>query len=285
MKNTKINQQKWLQKINDTMMIGGKSKRTFNNYKSQLNKLFNYYDENTHIDKLNEDDLLDYFKLNYINRNFSSNTLNLSICSVRFLFSICFNKELNKKKLHSCKLKKRIPTIIPKSEFLTFINEESSLRHKCWLLLGFCSGLRAEEIAHLKIENINSKEHKLKILGKGNKERFTRLPDIVIKFLRLYCKKYHIIDKEGYIFKCHKDADIPSSDTIVNYFSNLMKKYNKFGVYTFHSLRHSFATYYLQSGGSLLKLQSMLGHTNLNTTTIYLHLSHNFNELEDNRYV
>ena len=95
MKNTKINQQKWLQKINDTMMIGGKSKRTFNNYKSQLNKLFNYYDENTHIDKLNEDDLLDYFKLNYINRNFSSNTLNLSICSVRFLFSICFNKELN----------------------------------------------------------------------------------------------------------------------------------------------------------------------------------------------
>ena len=64
-----------------------------------------------------------------------------------------------------------------------------------------------------------------------------------------------------------------------------MKKYNKFGVYTFHSLRHSFATYYLQSGGSLLKLQSMLGHTNLNTTTIYLHLSHNFNELEDNRYV
>ena len=54
---------------------------------------------------------------------------------------------------------------------------------------------------------------------------------------------------------------------------------------TFHSLRHSFATYYLANGGSLLALQSMLGHTNLNTTTIYLHLSQNFNELEGIKYV
>ena len=123
MKNTKINQQKWLQKINDTMMIGGKSKRTFNNYKSQLNKLFNYYDENTHIDKLNEDDLLDYFKLNYINRNFSSNTLNLSICSVRFLFSICFDKDLNKKKLPSCKLRKEFQQLFLKANFLHLLTK------------------------------------------------------------------------------------------------------------------------------------------------------------------
>lgn len=285
MKNTITNQEKWLQKINDTMMIGGKSNKTFSNYKSQLNKLFKYYDENTHIDKLNEENLLEYFKINYINKNLSSDTLNLAVCSVRYLFSICFDKELNKKKLPNCKLKKSIPTIVPKNEFLTFINEEQNLKHKCWLILGFCCGLRAEEVAHLRIENIYSKEHKLKVLGKGNKERFTRLPNTVIKLLRLYCKKYHITAKEGYIFKHHIDTDMPSSDTVVNYFSNLMKKYNKFGIYTFHSLRHSFATYYLESGGSLLTLQSMLGHNSINTTTIYLHLSHNFNELEDKRYV
>ena len=54
---------------------------------------------------------------------------------------------------------------------------------------------------------------------------------------------------------------------------------------SFHSLRHSFATYYLANGGSLLTLQSMLGHKNLNTTTIYLHLSQNFNTLEGIKYV
>lgn len=285
MKNTKTNQIKWLNKIEDTMKIGGKSKRTYENYKSQLNKFFNYYDSNTNIDKLNEDDLLDYFKINYLNNNMSSNTLNLSICSIRYLFSICFDKELNKKKLPNSKTTKRLPNIIPKDEFITIFNNEKNIKHKCWLILGFCSGLRADEIAHLKIENIYSKDHKLKVLGKGNKERFTRLPDIVIKCLRSYCKKYKITKKEGYIFEYFKDNTIPSSKSIVNYFTILMKSYNKCNIYTFHSLRHSFATYYLSSGGSLLTLQSMLGHSNLNTTTIYLHLAQNFNEIEDKRYV
>ena len=285
MKNTKINQDKWLKKVNETMKIGGKSNRTYNNYKSQLNKLFKFYSEKTDIDKLNEDDLLDFFRINYIDKNVSFNTLNLSICAVRYLFSICFDIELNKKKLPNSKLKKRLPVIIPKNEFIMFFNDDKSIRHKCWLILGFCSGLRVEEVAHLRIENIDTFNHKLKVIGKGNKERYTILPDVVIKFLRLYCKKYKITQKEGYLFKCHCDTDIPSSNTIVNYFSNLMKKYNKLGVYTFHSLRHSFATYYLANGGSLLTLQSMLGHKNLNTTTIYLHLSQNFNELEGIKYV
>lgn len=285
MKNTKNNQEKWLKKINETMQIGGKSKRTYNNYKSQLNKFFKYYDSTVDINKLDEDDLLDYFKINYFNKNVAGDTLNLGICSIRYLFSICFNKELNKRKLPSSKIKKRLPVFIPKDEFITIFNEEKSIRHQCWLILGFCSGLRAEEVAHLKFEDLYPEEHKIKVLGKGNKERFTKLPNIVIKCINVYCRKYHITDKKGYIFLCHRDADIPSPETISNYFSNLMKKYNKLGIYTFHSLRHSFATYYLKNGGSLLTLQSMLGHTNLNTTIIYLHLSHNFNELEDKRYV
>ena len=75
------------------------------------------------------------------------------------------------------------------------------------------------------------------------------------------------------------------SKTIINYFSVLKDTYNLPDNITFHSLRHSFATYYLANGGSLLALQSMLGHTNLNTTNIYLHLSQNFNELEGIKYV
>ena len=76
-----------------------------------------------------------------------------------------------------------------------------------------------------------------------------------------------------------------NSKTIINYFSVLKDMYNLNENISFHSLRHSFATYYLSNGGSLLTLQSMLGHTNLSTTTTYLHLSQNFNELEGIKYV
>ena len=76
-----------------------------------------------------------------------------------------------------------------------------------------------------------------------------------------------------------------NSKTIINYFSEIKKTYELNKNISFHSLRHSFATYYLVNGGSLLKLQSMLGHKSLNTTAIYLHLALNFNELEGVKYV
>lgn len=59
-----------------------------------------------------------------------------------------------------------------------------------------------------------------------------------------------------------------NSKTIVNYFTVLEDIYNLDERISFHSLRHSFATYFLLNGGSLLALHSMLGHPRLNTTTI-----------------
>lgn len=283
MKNSQINQKKWLVKIYETMMIGGKSTQTFLNYKSHISRFLKYYPENTDFKKFNENDILEYLKKNYLELNKCADTLNVAECSIKFLFSICFDIELNKKKLPSCKTKKRIPTILPKDKFLTIINEENNLKHKCWLILAFCSGLRVDEIANLKIEDLSSKEHKIKVLGKGNKERYTILPNISIKIIAKYCKENNI--SSGPLFSGFKGRKILNSKTIINYFSVLKDTYNLPDNITFHSLRHSFATYYLANGGSLLALQSMLGHTNLNTTTIYLHLSQNFNELEGIKYV
>ena len=137
--------------------------------------------------------------------------------------------------------------------------------------------------AKSKVEDIDKTNHKLRVLGKGNKERYTILPDIVIKLLELYCREKDI--RYGYIFKGAKGKEVMNNKTIINYFSVIKDTYNLDDNISFHSLRHSFATYYLMNGGTLLTLQSMLGHTNLNTTTIYLHLSQNFNELEGINYV
>ena len=104
-----------------------------------------------------------------------------------------------------------MPTILPKDNFLKIINTEGLLKHKCWLILAFCSGLRVDEVSKVKVEDINSKEHKLKVLGKGNKERYTILPDITIKLLRLYCKEKNI--KNGYLFPGTNGKDIMNSKT------------------------------------------------------------------------
>ena len=58
MKNTEKNKQKWVEKVKFTLELGGKSDRTFSNYKSHINRFLNYYDESTEINKLSEDDVV-----------------------------------------------------------------------------------------------------------------------------------------------------------------------------------------------------------------------------------
>ena len=284
MKNTEKNKKKWVEKVKFTLELGGKSNRTFENYKSHINRFLNFYDENTEINQLSENQIIDYIKNEYIDLNKCSSTLNVGIYSIRFLYSVCFNRKLNKDLLPSTKLTKKIPTIMSKQLFLKIFNEEHCLKYKCWLILAFCSGLRVNEVASLKIENIYSNEHKLKVLGKGNKERYTILPDIVIKFLRLYCKEQHITNKNGYLFLSYDKQNCINSKSIINYFSTIKDAYNLNKNISFHTLRHSFATYYLMNGGNIITLKSMLGHTHLDTTNIYLHIAQNFNNLEGIKY-
>ena len=283
--NTEKNKEKWIEKIRQTLEIGGRSEKTFANYKSHLIRFLNYYAKETNLKKLNENDILTYIRVNYIDKGLSGESYNMAVKSIRFFYSICFDKVLKKNLLPNYKSRKRLPDIIDKKNFIHIFNNEKHMNHKCWLLLAFCFGLRVEEVATLKIENIYADEHKLKVLGKGNKERYTILPDITIKFLRLYCKEKKITRKNGYLFVGTSDHDVMNSKTIVNYFTKIKNKYNLNKNLTFHCLRHSFATYYLSNGGNILTLKSMLGHKSLNSTTIYLHISQNFNSLEGIKYV
>lgn len=281
--NTKQNQQIWIEKIHNNLKLRGRSENTFINYKSCLNKFFNFFNETTNIEKLSEEDIIPFLNNCYLKKNRSKYTYNVAVASIKLLYLVCFNKTINYILLPSSKLPKRLPIILTKTDFIRIINGEKNLKYKCWLLLAFCSGLRVEEVTKVKIEDINSKEHKLRVIGKGNKERYTILPDITIRFLRQYCKEKNI--KEGYLFPGTNNKDVMNPKSIINYFSLIKDTYNLNNNITFHSLRHSFATYYLSNKGSLLTLQSMLGHKSLNSTVIYLHLSQNFNELEGIKYV
>lgn len=283
--NTEKNKEKWIEKIRQTLEIGGRSEKTFANYKSHLIRFLNYYAKETNLKKLNENDILTYIRVNYIDKGLSGESYNMAVKSIRFFYSICFDKVLKKNLLPNYKSRKRLPDIIDKKNFIHIFNNEKHMNHKCWLLLAFCSGLRVEEVATLKIENIYADEHKLKVLGKGNKERYTILPDIVTKFLRLYCKEQHIINKQGYLFTSHYNHETHiNSKSIINYFSTLKVAYDLDKNISFHTLRHSFATYYLMNGGNIITLKSMLGHSHLDTTNIYLHIAQNFNKLEGINY-
>ena len=278
--NNEKNKKVWLKKCEETLRMGGRSEVTIKNYRYAIIRFLNRYDEKTNISKLTIDDIIKYFKKDFIDKGLSAATYNVNLAAVRFFYLICFERSISKVLLPNSKLRKRFPKIVTKELFLKIINNEDNLEHKCWLLLSFCCGLRISEVATIKIEDIYSKEHKLRVLGKGNKERFTILPDIVIKFLRLFYQKKRYTHKKGYLFIGQNINNHICERTIGNYFSSLKKEYNLPPEITEHSLRHSFATYFLMNGGDLLVLKSMMGHKSLNSTSIYIHLSQNFNNIK-----
>ena len=87
------------------------------------------------------------------------------------------------------------------------------------------------------------------------------------------------------MFKGINEHEHINCKSIINYFSTLKIAYDLDKNISFHTLRHSFATYYLMNGGNIITLKNMLGHSHLNTTNIYLHIAQNFNQLECINYV
>lgn len=284
-----MNKREKIQKVIDILTMGGRSKKTIDNYVCAISRFLDYF-EGKDISKLNESDVIEYIKNNYLNKQCAANTYNMNISAIKYFYSVNYNKELNNKLLPHAKLVKKLPTIIEKETFITILNEEKNLKHKCWLLLGYCSGLRIEEVVRVKIKDINSKEHELKILGKRKKERFTVLPDITIKYLRLYYKDtyrkefFHKENSTGYLFEGNQGSEHINVNTVTNYFSEIKRKYKLDNDITFHSLRHSFATNFIKAGGDPFTLKSMLGHSSLNTTSIYIHMGRDFNNLKGVNY-
>lgn len=278
--NTEKNKKIWLKKCEETLKMGGRSEVTIRNYIFIIKKFLNCYEDTIKISKLTIADLTKHFKKYFLDKNKSASTYNTNLAAIRYFYLVCFDRNISKTLLPTSKIRKRYPTIISKEQFLTIVNKEENLKHKCWLLLSFCCGLRICEVATLRVENINYKEHKLKVLGKGNKERFTILPDIVIKYLRLYYKNQKFIHKTGYMFIGNSNKPHIDPRRVGNYFTGLKKDYQLPKEITEHSLRHSFATYYLMNGGDLLTLKSMMGHKSLASTSIYIHMSNDFNNLK-----
>lgn len=290
MKITTIKKDKRIQKVIETLQMGARSEKTIKNYVYAIYRFLTYF-EGKDISKLKERDIIEYIQTAYLKKNCSVHTYNTNMSAIKYFYAINFGKEFNSKLLPHAKLTKRLPTTIEKETFLKILNTEKSLKHKCWLLLAYCSGLRAEEVATIEIKNIFADEHKLKILGKGNKERYTFLPDITIKYMRLYYKSeyydtglYVRKNHSGYLFEGYYKLKHINSSTVVNYFTHIKRKYHLDENITFHSLRHSFATNYLKAGGDTFALKSMLGHSSLNTTSIYVHTGRDFNNLKGVKY-
>jgi site-specific recombinase XerD len=121
------------------------------------------------------------------------------------------------------------------------------------------------------MEYIDRKTFQIKIVGgKGNKDRFTLLPKLLLAEMETYYRHHR---PTCYLFEGHK-AGLPHNErSIQDAVRKAMKDsgLERFG-FSSHSLRHSFATHLLDQGNDIHTIKELLGHSKIETTMIYLHL-------------
>lgn len=271
-----------LQKVKDLLKARGCSNRTVANYISCINR-FKQYFKNEDLKTLNENDILEYLKINFINLDFAAATINVNRAAIKYYYLVNFEIDFNDILLPYCKIKNKFPIILKKEEIIKIFYSENNIKHKLWLMLGFGSGLRISEVATLKVSDILSKEHKIKVLGKGNKERYVPLPDITLKLLRMYWLENKDIIINDYLFpniiKTKNNTQHINCATIKEAFKKIKKNNNLPDSITFHTLRHSFACEYVKSGGDIWELRLILGHASINSTMVYLHMTQDFKDV------
>lgn len=270
-----------LLKVKDLLKMRGCSKRTTANYISCINRFKNYY-AGKDLKKLKEKDILDYIKINFIDLEYSPATINVNRAAIKYYYLVNFDIDFNKTLLPSCKIKNRFPVLISKEQIILMINNENNLKHKLWIILSYGSGLRLSEVASLKVSDILYKEHKMKIIGKGNKERYVSLPNFTLKLLRIYYKQNKDKIINDYLFPGVMNKTKLShinTYSIQHAFRKIKDNNNLDKSIVFHTLRHSFATEYIKSGGSIWELRSLLGHSSINSTMVYLHMAEDFSKI------
>lgn len=165
-----------------------------------------------------------------------------------------------------------LPPVMNTTEIAALINHIKNIKHRTLVILLYSAGLRVSEIAALKIIDIDSKNMRIKVVqGKGAKDRFTILSEQVLLELRAY---YLIYKPVGYLFNGAKKGR-PIS--IRNIQHSIHKALIQLGLqsknYSVHTIRHSFATHLLDNGTDLHTIKELMGHTHLQTTMQYMHLT------------
>lgn len=261
------------QRAYEEIKLRGLSPNTVEGYLGELTVFLRFFD-NRPIDSMGEEEIRE-FLLHLLDSGKSSGTVNIYNSSLRFIFGAVLGKRLNYQMIPRRRHYRELPAIMSKTEIVRFFSVIDNLRDKAMFETVYGAGLRLSEIVHLRVQDIDSEQMRIFVhQGKGGKDRFTLLSQQNLEILRAYWKQYRPNHPEGYLFYARsKDQHTLTSRSVQNAFNKYKKMAHLPKSYTVHTLRHCFATHLLESGVELVQIKQLLGHTFLQTTSIYLHLS------------
>ncbi len=253
------------------------SDNTVISYEEDINNYLEYLKkQNINYKKIDNIAIRNYLK--YLDDlNLKNSTIARRISALRTFYNYLLNKGLVDTNLFNSirnpKIEKKLPNYLSYEELARILDNIDistfiGLRNRLMVEMFYATGCRVSEITNIKVSDIDKSNNSIRIMGKGSKERIVYFGE----YARDYLDRYLPLIDCVYLFTNEAKEKLSVHDVeyiIKDLVKNLALKTHV----TPHTLRHTFATHLLNNGADIKTVQELLGHSSLNTTGIYTHVS------------
>ncbi|MEH6593071.1 MAG: site-specific integrase [Halioglobus sp.] len=210
------------------------------------------------------------YQLHMADNKVSNATINATISGLRFFFSVTLDDPGLLRKMSTVFEPRKLPVILNPDEVKRLLDATTSLKYKAALATAYGAGLRANEVAHLRVTDVDS--HQMLIHVEQGKDRNAMLSPLLLRLLRqwwLAGQAENKMLKGGWLFPGMDPVNPISTRQINRAFHAAVTAAGIDKPVNLHSLRHSFATHLLEQGVDIRVIQVLLGHKKLETTALY----------------
>ncbi|MGB2823968.1 MAG: site-specific tyrosine recombinase/integron integrase [Phycisphaerae bacterium] len=256
-------------KLREDMQIRNHSENTIRHYISLVGGFFEWFGKPP--SQAARDDVRDFLLYMINDKGVVAGTYGQYRTALKFFFEITMGKPCVIERILTPKRAHPLPDVMSLDEVLTLLEAVQSYRNRVTLTVMYGAGLRITEACALSVGDIDSERMVIHVRnGKGRKDRYVMLPQMVLSLLRKY---WRMAKPKDYLFPGMKQGRHITPQNIRREFHKARRRAGLPSRYHPHTLRHSFATHLVDAGVDLEVVQALLGHTCISTTSIYARTS------------
>jgi len=261
--------EKVFKKMQQQVILRGQSQSTLNNYIRRIALISLHFGKLPEL--ISDDELNEYLtSLALDKRSPSRSSFKHAVYGLRYYFRLIGHSK-RAVNLPSLRKETKLPVILNRSELRALFAAPVLLKHRIVLTLIYSAGLRGQEAINLKISDIDFERKTIHIRqSKYKKDRIVPLSDYIALGLKKYLEAEH---PYGYLFNGKEFDGRYSIKGLSWVMREALKRTSIQKDVNLHSLRHSYATHLLEDGVNIVTLKELLGHAQITTTIIYLHVA------------
>lgn len=258
------------QRMRDDLLIRNYSPKTVDTYLRCVRQFARYFGKSP--DRLGPREVREY-QIHLVEVEKSSWTkFNQTVCALRFLYRNTLATSWPVEQIAFPKLPRSLPVVLSVEEVAKVLHKIKNLKQRTVVETMYGAGLRISEALHLNVADVDSARMVLRIVkGKGQKDRYVPLSTTLLERLRSYWRQYTprvlLFPGEANSGKPLCASTIQRAVVAAGKAAKIRKPIKS------HTMRHCFATHMLEAGVNLRTIQIVLGHSELSTTALYLHVA------------